>query len=104
MSLVFNDRIMQWETYTEPAPDLMGNPVCSWLIKNPDPEPKKEGVFFPYDLVFTQAYHTYSEKPGDEIKRQVETHRDALFLEYGIAVQTSVASHGKRGIRVMRTM
>lgn len=102
LSLVFNERNMQWETFTEQPPDLLGNPVCAWIINNPDPEPKKEGVFFPYDYVFTQAYHTYSEKPGDEIKRQVEANRDALYLEYGIAVQTSVPSNGKRGIRVMR--
>lgn len=102
MSLVFNDRNMQWETFVEPVSDLMGNPVCSWLISNAEPEPKKEAKFFPYDLVFTQAYRTWSDKPGDEIKRQVEAHRDELYLKYGIAVQTSVPSNGKRGIRVMK--
>jgi hypothetical protein len=101
MQLLFNDFCMQWERYSEPAPDLQGNPVCAWIIANA-PEPKKDAQFFQYDLVFAQAYRAYSEKPGDEIKRQVEAHQDALFCDYRIAVQTSVASHGKRGIRVMR--
>lgn len=102
LSLAFDDHFMEWQRVITPEIDLSGNPVCAWLIKNTEPEPKKDAIFFPYDLVFTQAYHSYSEKPGDEVKRQVEAHQDDLFMEHRIAVQTSVASHGKRGIRVMR--
>ena len=101
LQLVFNDYCMEWETTGEPKADLYGNPVCRWIITNA-PEAKKDAQFFPYDVVFTQAYKTYAEKPGDEIKRQVEAHQDELFMEQKIAVQTSVSNHGRRGIRIMR--
>ena len=101
LNLVFDDHFMEWQQIQVPEFDLMGNPVCSWIVHNA-PEPRKDAQFFPYDIVFTQAYHAYSEKPGDIIKEQVEAHQDVLFDEQRIAVQTSVSTHGKRGIRVMR--
>lgn len=101
LSLVFDDHHMEWQHIVVPEFDLMSNPVCSWIIQNA-PEPRKDAQFFPYDLVFVQAYHTYSEKPGEIVKEQIEAHQDELFLEQRIAVQTSVPSHGKRGIRIMR--
>lgn len=101
LNLVFDDHFMEWQQMHVPEFDLMGNPVCSWIVHNA-PESRKDAQFFPYDIVFTQAYHAYSEKPGDIIKEQVEAHQDILFAEQRIAVQTSVSTHGKRGIRVMR--
>ena len=38
----------------------------------------------------------------EEIRRQVEKHCDELFTSKRIAVQAGAASHGKRGIRVMK--
>lgn len=101
INLAFNDYFMEWEMYDEQKTDLLSNPVCAWIMQN-TPEPKKDARFFPYDIVFTQAYKTYSERPGDEVKRQVEANQDALFLEQRIAVQTGVSNNGKRGIRTMR--
>ena len=101
LTLVFDDHFMEWQSISVPEFDLMSNPVCSWIIRN-SPGPRKDAQFYPYDLVFTQAYHAYSEKPGDIIKDQVEAHQDELFKEQRIAVQTSVSTHGKRGIRIMR--
>ena len=101
MQLVFDDRFMEWQRVCTPEIDLLGNPVCTWIINNA-PEARKDAVFKPYDLVFTQSYHAYSEKPGEIIKEQVEKYRDGLYQEYRIAVQTSVQSNGNRGIRMMR--
>ena len=100
LSLMFNDMCMEWELVSEPTVDLYGNPVCAWIIAN-CPEAKREGVFAAYDLVFSQAYHTYSEKPGDIIRDQIIQYRDELFSGYGIGVQLGVKSNSNRGIRII---
>ena len=102
MQISFNDYCMEWEKENQEFKyDLTANPVCKWIIDNV-PDAGSAGQFHPYDFVFTQAYKTYADKPGDEIRRQIEAHQDDLFLEQRIAVQMGVQSHGKRGIRILR--
>ena len=98
--LAFDDRFMEWQRVTAPQSDLFGNPVCAWIIAN-KPEAKKEGIFVPYEFVFSQAYHTYSEKPGDIIRDQIVQNRDELFSTYGIGIQMGVKSNSNRGIRII---
>ena len=101
MSILFDTYRLEWIPDYTPPHDLSGNPVCKWIIDNA-PEPRKDAKFYAYDTVYTQAYHAYSEDAGNTVRKQVETFRDALFQEKGIAVQTGVPSHGNRGIRIMR--
>lgn len=100
LNLVFNDRCLEWMEAPTEKISLEGNAVCSWILQN-CPGRQKEGVFFAYEDIFTQAYHSYSPTPGDKIREQVEANRDSLFSDYGIGVQLGVQSHGRRGIRVI---
>ena len=104
INLVFDERFCEWQQLAKPAFDLMGNPVCSWIVHNKDIQPKKEGVFYSYDSVFQNAYNAYSAMPGDKVREQVEPHRDELFTTYGIGVQLGVSSHGKRGLRIINLL
>ena len=99
LSLCFSGT--EWQQLVTTENDLMGNPVCAWIIRNA-PDARGPVEFFPYDLIFSQAYHAETDKPGEEIRRQVEKHCDELFTSKRIAVQAGAASHGKRGIRVMK--
>ena len=100
LKLSFDNLCGEWQQVIDSAADIVGNPVCSWIIAN-RPEARKEGVFFPYEQVFTEAYKSYTEKPGEIIREQVAKHREDLFLSCGIGVQVGVQSHGKRGIRIV---
>ena len=100
LKLCFDGRSGEWQQIVDSAPDLLGNPVCNWIVCN-RPERGKEGIFFSYDQVFTQAYKTYSEKPGEMIREQVLKNRDELFSTCAIGVQLGVQSNGKRGIRII---
>lgn len=100
MNLVFSDRFTEWQTYETPASDLLGNPVCKWILDNA-PDPKREGQFFSYETVFKGAYNIFSESPGDKIREQIALYRDELFADYNIAIQTGVKSNGQRGIRLI---
>ena len=100
MNLVFSDRFTEWQTYETPASDLLGNPVCKWILDNA-PDPKREGQFFSYETVFKGAYNIFSESPGDKIREQIALYRDELFTDYNIAIQTGVKSNGQRGIRLI---
>lgn len=100
MNLVFSDRYTEWQTYEKPPSDLMGNPVCKWILDNV-PDPKREGQFFSYDAVFKGAYGMYSESPGDKIREQIALYRDELFSDYNTAIQIGIKSNGQRGIRLI---
>lgn len=99
LNLVFNDYNTEWQSYEPVASDIKGNPVCNFLINNV-PEPRREGQFFTYETVFKEAYRIYAESPGDKIREQISLHKNELFTDYNIAVQTGVKSNGQRGIRV----
>ncbi len=99
LNLLFNDRFTEWQTYDDVPLDLRGNPVCNWIIENA-PEPKREGQFYSYDMIFKGAYKAYSESPGDKIREQIAIYKKDLFTEYNIAIQSGVKSNGQRGIRV----
>lgn len=100
LNLVFDDHFMEWQQSMVTDVDLMGNPVCSYIIQN-IPEPKLTGLFITYEDLFTRAYHAYSEKPHEKIREQLIEHRDELFQQYGVGVQLGVKSNGNRGIRVI---
>lgn len=99
LDLVFDERFTEWQTYEMPASDLMGNPVCKWILDNV-PDPKREGQFFSYEKVFKAAYGCYTDNPSEMIRKQISAYRDELFVDYNIAIQTGVKSNGQRGIRL----
>ena len=103
INLVFDERFCEWQQIAKPAFDLLGNPVCSWIVHNA-PERRKEGAFYSYDTVFQGAYHAYSDTPGDRVREQIEPNRDELFTNYGMGIQLGVSSHGKRGLRVINLL
>ena len=103
LNLIFNDRFLEWQTYDSIPSDLKGNPVCTWLLDNV-PEPKREGAFFSYELVYKGAYNAYCENPGDKVREQIALYRNELFTDYNIAVQTGVKSNGQRGLRLFSTV
>ena len=101
MNLEFNEMTLEWMFVPEVKVDLMGNSVCAWLIRN-CPEAHLEGVTFSYKTVYAGAYNIYPpSNAGDEIRRQITTHRTQLFEEYNIGIQCGVKSHGERGIRII---
>lgn len=103
INLVFDDRFCEWQQLAKTTFDLMGNPVCNWIVHNA-PERRKEGQFYSYDFIFQSAYHVYSDTPGDRVREEIEPHRDELFAEYGIGIQLGVSSHGKRGARIINLL
>ena len=104
ISLVFDEQYCEWQRTLKPTFDLMGNPVCYWIIHNTDVKPKKEGIFYSYDAVFQNAYNTYSDMPGDKVREQIEPYRGEIFTTYGIGIQLGVSSHGKRGLRIINLL
>lgn len=103
IKLQFDERFGEWQQIVEPTADLMGNPICRWLVENA-PEKRKEGVFYPYEDIYMRAYRFYSDSPGDKIREQIEPRRDDLFHSYGLGVQMGVQSHGKRGLRIINLL
>ena len=73
--------------------------LIEWLKSN-CPGPKKEGVFYPYEYVFEQAYGYKTSKMGNVVRRNIEGHESKLYFYDGIAIQLGVRSNGKRGIRL----
>jgi len=100
LKLCFDQRFGEWTQVIESASDLLGNPVCNWLLAN-RPDAKREGVFYPYDFIYSQAYRAYSEKPSEVVREQIMKYRDELFSSYLIGVQLGVKSNGNRGIRLV---
>lgn len=100
LRLAFDELSLKWRETIETGEELTKNPVCNWVIRH-IPEKGKEGAFYAYEDVFTQAFQCYSEKPGDIIRKQIENHRAELFSDYGAGIQMGVQSHGRRGIRVI---
>ena len=100
LKLIFDNHFGEWQELSDPTVDVMGNPVCNWIVRHA-PEPRKEGVFFSYDEVCRGAYKAIAEKPGEVVRDQVKKHCKELFDSFSIAVQIGVQSNGKRGIRVV---
>lgn len=103
IKLVFDERFGEWQEVIEEKPDLRGNPICDWIVRNA-PERQKEGKTFSYDEVFKFAYGCYIDNPGNKVREQIEAHKDDLFLQFGIGVQIGVKSHGERGIRIINLL
>lgn len=103
IKLVFDERFGEWQENVESKPDLRGNPVCNWIIKNA-PERQKEGKMFSYDDVTKGAYGCYVDNPGAKVREQIDPHKDELYSCYGIGVQMGVKSHGDRGIRIINLL
>lgn len=103
MQLAFDNRYLEWQQIEVTSANLLGNPVCNWIISN-KPAARQEGQFFSYDYVFAQAYRVEGEKPdkpGENVREQIEKNRDELFSSFGVGVQVGVQSHSKRGIRII---
>jgi len=98
LDLIFNESCLEWQQH-ELNNDLRGNPVCSWILENL-PEPKREGVFTPYEQIYREAYHGYSDTPGDAVKKQILPFLEELKLNHNAGIQLGVKSHGERGIRL----
>lgn len=102
--LQFNPTTCEWEI-ADSETDLMGIPIISFCIQNA-PDSTKAPEFIDYRTVYSQAYRTnmyVPESVGDVVRKAIAANKQALFDEYGVAVQTGVKSHGERGIRLMRT-
>lgn len=103
INLVFDERFLEWQEVIDTTPDLMGNPICKWLVQNA-PERHREGVFWAYEDVLKGSLQAYSPKPGDQVRNMLVPYKDDLFSQYGIGVQFGVQSHGKRGIRAINLL
>lgn len=103
IKLAFDERFGEWQELIEEKPDLRGNPICDWIVRNA-PERQKEGKTFSYDEVFKFAYGCYLDNPGNKVREQIEAHKDELFLQFGIGVQIGVKSNGNRGIRIINLL
>ena len=99
LSLEFDEYHLEWHEALNTKPDIHGNPVCGWILEN-IPEKSREGVFYPYELVFREAYHSSVDSPGSKIREQVELFKAELYNEYGVGVQLGVQSNCKRGLRL----
>ena len=103
LKLIFNSSTFEWMQLPDTPADIEGNPICRWII-NHAPDRRKEGEFYPYEQVFSEAYHASIDKPGDKVVEQIKAHKDDLFQLYNIGVQTGVQSHSRRGIRIINLL
>lgn len=103
IKLLFDERFGEWQEVVEEKPDLRGNPVCDWIIRNA-PEKGKSGEFYSYDDIFRFAYNHQIEGAGDKVREQLEPRRDELYSGYGIGVQMGVRSNCKRGVRIINLL
>lgn len=100
LDLIFNERFTEWQIYSKPESDIMGNPVCKWILSN-SPEPKTTGDFVSYSDLHKFAFNAYVDRPGDHIKEVLTPYIDELFREHHIGVQLGVKYGGSRGIRLV---
>ena len=103
IKLLFDERFGEWQEIIEEKPDLRGNPVCDWIIRNA-PEKGKAGEFYSYDDIFRFSYNHQIEGAGDKVREQLEPRRDELYSGYGIGVQMGVRSNCKRGVRIINLL
>lgn len=102
LKLEFSQQYGEWVEIVDFQPDLMGNPICAWIVNNA-PEARKEGVFYSYNAVSEGAYGLRVDKPGTLVPAEILRWKKELYESQGIAVQVGVKSHDKRGIRLLRT-
>lgn len=98
--LYFDEYLNEWHELEETPVDVLGNPVCKWVIDHL-PDRGCAGEFHTYQKVFREAYHCDHEKSGDIVRKELAERKEALFSTYGAGVQTGVKSHGERGIRII---
>lgn len=98
--LYFDECLNEWHELEETPVDVLGNPVCKWVIDHL-PDRGCAGEFHTYQKVFREAYHCDHEKSGDIVRKEISERKEALFSTYGAGVQTGVKSHGERGIRII---
>ena len=75
------------------------NKTVEW-IKNNVPKPKHEGVFYPYEYVYEQAYGFKTSNMGKFVRNDIEGLEQQLYFYDGIGIQLGVRSNCKRGIRI----
>ena len=98
--LAFDEFHCEWTETQDTRQDLLGNPVCAWIITHAG-DKGKEGLFFTYEEVFRGAYQFIGPSPGDAVRDALEPYITELFTEYRIGVQMGVKSNGKRGVRII---
>ena len=98
--LVFDDYHLEWTETPDNKQNLLGNPVCSFVITHA-PERGREGIFWTYEEIFRNAYNYIGPAAGDAIRSALEPAIPDLFTEYRIGVQMGVKSNSKRGIRII---
>ena len=103
INLEFDEFSTEWKALSNNNSDILGNPVCAWIVANA-PERQKEGIFISYDDLFCRAYNYQTDSPGEKIREQITPNKAELFSQYGIGIQMGVKSHGERGIRVINLL
>lgn len=101
MKLAFNENFCEWELEITNPDALLNDSVIRWILEH-TPSKNTGGDFYDYDTVFRGAYNRPTEKAGDAVRAAVIKHRNELFSQYGIAVQTGVKSNSARGIRIVK--
>lgn len=100
LNLVFDSINLQWRLSDYQSRQLEDDPVIRWIIANcPN---GGHGYFYDYSTVYFEVFHRYNERPADAIRNAVETHREQLYATHKIAIQLSVKSNDKRGIRIIK--
>lgn len=97
--LEFDECCNEWRVMADERVDVLGNPVCAWLVNHP-PERGKIGDFHTYANL-SKAYGAYIAKPGDVIPRAIKPFLPTLYTDFGLGVQLGVKSNGERGLRVI---
>ena len=98
--LLFDNYHLEWTESADSKQDLLGNPVCSFIVTHA-PDKGKEGIFLTYEEVFRGAYNYIGPAPGDTVRDSIEPYIVDLFTEYRLGVQMGVKSNGKRGLRIV---
>lgn len=100
MELLFNDSCLEWQVAENKTNNILENPIIKWCIENA-PDDTAAATFFRYEDV-SKAVYTRSDNTGSLIRSEISSNRNTMYLDYGVAVQVGVKSHGERGIRLMR--
>lgn len=101
IQLAFNELSGIWTTIQDTQGNIEDDEVIQWCIRTA-PDKTKIGDFYSYSDVYTSAFNGYSDRAGSIVSERIKKGTNYLFYEKGIAIQTGVQSHGRRGVRIFR--